>query len=162
MKKLAIFLILLVMIFAGVILYGLFQSNLQVVSKGLEVYFATDVPQLFDQHKTEVENKGFIGTLIRNEPLGYAEDYVYRRYSLRVKNNGLVDAEMVEIQIAPEDEDVLYYGENGKVDIKAGETKEIWCVLLSKKDTPDVRNFFLTYYLWGNPQEVKFTYDNTK
>lgn len=162
MKKLAIFLILAVLLVAGVILYGLFQARLQVIGKDLQVYSAADVPDWFERDKTAVERSALLGTMIQSGNLGSAQDYVYHVYTLRVKNTGLVDAEMVELQIAPEAQDVLYYGESGKVDIKAGETRDIWCVLLTEGRSHDVRNIYLTYYLWGNPQEVKFTYDNTK
>ena len=61
----------------------------------------------------------------------------------------------------PIGEDVLFYGEGGEVVIEKGQTRDIWCVLLSKGQTHDVRNMYITYYLWGHPYEVKFTYDNT-
>lgn len=162
MKKLAIFLILLVMAAAGVLLYGLFNADLKVLSKDLQVYSAGQLPEWFQRDRAAVEQDALLGTRISNEQLGDAADYVYRVYTMRVKNSGLVDAEMVELQIAPEGQDVLYYGENGRVDIKAGETRDITCILLTKGHTHDVRNIYITYYLWGNPQEVKFTYDNTK
>ncbi len=165
MKKLAIFLILAVLVIAGLLLYGLFQGRLQVIAKELEVHSAAETQawfHRFERDKTAVERNALLGTKIRSGELGNAQDYVYRVYTLRVKNPGFVDAEMVEIQLAPDDRDVLYYGESGKVDIKAGETRDIWCVLLTEGNTPNVRNFYLTYYLWGNPHEVKFTYDDTK
>lgn len=162
MKKTAIFLILAVLIVSGVILYGLFNANLQVIGKDLQVYGANELPDWFEKDKTAVERNALIGTRIRQGEVGNAEDYQYHVYTLRVQNKGLVDAEMVEVQIAPTAGDVLYYGENGKVDIKAGETRDIFCVLLCDKGSHAVRNIYLTYYLWGHPNEVKFTYDNTK
>ena len=162
MKKLAIFLIVAVLLVAGVILYGLFQARIQVIGKGLQVLSAADLPDWFEKDRTAVERGALIGTQIKSGPLGNARDYEYRIYTMQVKNPGLVDAEMVEVQIAPEGKDVLYWGETGNVVIKAGETRDIWCVLLTEGKSHDVRNIYITYYLWGNPQEVKFTYDNTK
>ena len=165
MKKLAIFLILTVLVVAGLILYGLFQSRLQVIGKSLTFRSADqdqEWAQRFEAQKADMAINALQGTPIKNGPLGDAGNYVYREYTLMVKNPGLVDAEMVEIQIAPVAGDVLYWGESGKVDIKAGETRNIKCYLLTEGNTHNVRNFYLTYYLWGNPQEVKFTYDDTK
>lgn len=163
MKKLAIFLILVVLLVAGLILYGLFQSRVQVIGKSLAFHLADqEWAQQFEAHKADMEINALQGTPVKNGPLGDAANYVYREYTLRVKNPGLVDAEMVEIQMAPVDGDVLYWGEGGKIDIGAGETRDIKCFLLTEGNTHNVRNFYLTYYLWGNPQEVKFTYDDTK
>lgn len=161
MKTFAILMMVLVLAAAGVVGYGLFHTTLQVIGKDVQVFSAQSQPQQFEQLKVAVERNALIGTRLKNEMLTGPENYTYQVYTLRVKNPGLVDAEMVEIQIAPLGKDVLYYGEEGEVVIPAGQTRDLWCVLLTEGETHAVRNLYITYYLWGHPYEVKFTYDNT-
>lgn len=161
MKGFAILMMVVVLAMAGVVGYGLFNTALQVIGKDVQVFSAQSQPAQFEQLKVAVERDALIGTRLKNEVLSDAGKYTYHVYTLRVKNPGLVDAEMVEMQIAPIASDVLYYGETGEVVIKAGETRDIWCVLLTEGQSHDVRNMYITYYLWGHPCEVKFTYDNT-
>ncbi len=161
MKTFAILMVVAVFAAVGVVGYGLFNTSLQVIGKDVQVFSAASQPAQFEQLKVAVERNALIGTQIKSGNLGNADEYTYHVYTLRVKNPGLVDAQMVEMQIAPIGEDVLFYGEGGEVVIEKGQTRDIWCVLLSKGQTHDVRNMYITYYLWGHPYEVKFTYDNT-
>ncbi len=161
MRTFAIVMVI-VLIAAGLLVgYGLFNTTLQVIGKDLQSFTAAERPAEFEQIRTMVERDALLGTKLKSGHLGNAENYQYRVYTLRVKNPGLVDARMTEIQIAPMGNDVLYYGETGEVIIEAGKTRDIWCVLLTEGNTHDVRDMYITYYLWGNPHEVKFTYDNT-
>ena len=67
---------------------------------------------------------------------------------------------MVETQIAPLEGDALFYADPGEKIIKAGETGDVQCVLLAKGRPHPVRDLYVTYYLWGHPQEVKYTYES--
>lgn len=161
MRTFAIIMMVAVLAAVAVVGYGLFNTTLQVIGKDLQVFSAAEKPAEFEQLRTMVERNALIGTHLKSGELGSAENYQYRVYTLRVKNPGLVDARMTEIQIAPLGSDVLYYGEEGEVVIEAGKTRDIWCVLLTEGQTHNVRDFHITYYLWGTPHEVKFTYDDT-
>lgn len=161
MKKAAIFMIVLVVVLAGGIVYGLFNTSLRVIGKGLQVMPAAERIEEFQQLQTAVKQRSLIGTILQSDDLTAAADYTYYSYTLRIKNPGLVSAEMVELQIAPISEDVLFYGESGEVVIGPGETRDVRCVLLARGTPHAVRDFYITYYLWGHPHEVKFTYDNT-
>ena len=94
--------------------------------------------------------------------MGPAENYSYYIYTLRLKNNGLVPAEMVEMQVSPIDADVLFYGDTQETVIPPGGEKDVWVVLLTEGTPHSVRDLYITYYLWGHPQEVKYTYDNAR
>ena len=67
---------------------------------------------------------------------------------------------MVELQIAPIESDVLFYCDTKETIIPAGETRDVWCVLLTQGTPHAVRDIYITYYLWGHAQEVRYTYDN--
>ena len=157
MKATAIALIVLVLAAGGVLGYALFHTNLQVVAKGMQI-----LPGEFEQLKLKAGQGSLLGTLLKTGGMGEAKDYSFYVYSLRLKNNGLVAAEMVEMQIAPIAQDVLFYGAAEETVIPPGETRDVWCVLLTEGSPHAVRDLYITYYLWGHAQEVKFTYDDAR
>lgn len=161
MKGVAIALIVAVFLAVGLIGYGLFNTTVQVIGKGLDTTPAADLQGDFEALRTAVSQGSFQGTVFKSGELGDARNYTQRVYLLRIKNPGLVRAEMVELQIAPIAQDVLFYGDTNEIDIAPGETRDVWCVLLTEGETHDVRDIVITYYLWGHAHEVRFTYDNT-
>lgn len=161
MKKIAIILAVLVVVFAGVLGYGLFNTNVKVLAKGLQTIPAAQRAQEFSSLRQALENGSLQGTPLRTAALGDAAGYSFYLYTLRLNNPGLVPAEMVELQLAPIDADILYYGETEEIILQPGETRDVWCMLLTQGTPHAVRDFYITYYLWGHAHEVKFTYDNT-
>lgn len=161
MKAAAIVLIVLVLAVGGCLGYGLFNTTVQVIGKGLQAFPATDRAGEFDALRAAKEQNSLQGTVFQGGSLGPASDYSYYIYTLRLHNPGLVEAQMVELQIAPIAQDVLFYGETGEVTLPPGGTRDVWCVLLTQGAPHAVRDIYVTYYLWGHPYEVKFTYDNT-
>ena len=160
MKTVAIILTLLVLIAAGCLGYALFNTDLHVVGKSLEVLPAAQRTAEFDALKTAVQRQSLLGTVLKTGEIGAAEDYSYYIYTLRLENKDLVPAEMVELQIAPIENDVLFYCDKKETIIPAGETRDVWCVLLTQGTPHAVRDIYITYYLWGHAQEVRYTYDN--
>ena len=161
MKTAAIVLIVLVLAAGGCLGYGLFNTSLQVIGKGLQTLPAQERAEEFEALRTALERNSLQGTLLRSGELGAASEYSYYVYTLRLHNPGLVEAQMVELQIAPLSPDILFYGETQEVTIPSGGTRDVWCVLLTQGTPHAVRDIYVTYYLWGHPHEVKFTYDNT-
>ena len=159
MKTAAIVLMVLALLVGVCLCYGLYHTQLQVAGKGLEVLPALERLSQFDALKTAVQEQSLQGTVIRNAPLGSAENYTYYIYSLRLKNLGLVPAEMVEMQIGPTDNDILFYGDSQEIVIPPGQSKDVWCVLLTDGTPNALRDIYVTYYLWGHPQEMRYTYD---
>ena len=162
MKKAAVVLIVLVLLLTAAIGYELFRTTLQVTGKNVQVFPATERESEFSALQRAADNNAVQGTLLRRVEWQGAENYTYHVYTLRLKNPGLIRAEMVELQIAPIPEDILFYGEGGEVTLGPGETKDLSIVLLTEGQPHPVRDIKITYYLWGHPQEVKFTYDNAR
>lgn len=165
MKTTAILLMILVLAVGGILGYGLFNTSIIVTGKSLQTFSALDRPDEFLSLKYAVEQNSLLGTILHSGQLGEAGEYTYHVYTLRLKNPGLVDAEMVEMQVAPLSQDVLFYtptdvyGHTEEIVIPAGETRDIWCVLLTRGTPHAVRDLRITYYLWGHPHEVKYTYE---
>ena len=162
MKTAAIVMIVLVLAVGGALGWALFNTNLRVIAKGMQVYPAQERIGEFEQVKLAANQRSLLGTLLKTGGLGEAKDYSFYVYSLRLKNNGLVPAEMVEMQISPIAQDVLFYGAEEEIIIMPGESRDVWCVLLTEGAPTAVREIYITYYLWGHAQEVKFTYDDAR
>ena len=160
MKTAAIVLMVLVLAVGACLGYGLFNSTLQVTGKGLQIISALDRTGEFEALRNALGEGSLLGTILNRQQLGSADQYSYYVYTLRLHNPGLVPAEMVEMQIAPIQQDVLFYGETQEIIIPPQGTRDVWCVLLTQGTPHPVRDLFVTYYLWGHPHEVKFTYDN--
>ncbi len=161
MKRAAIALMILLLIFAGIVGWALLHTNLKVIGKSLQSIPASEREEEFAALREAVRQQSLIGTQVKSGELGDASDYSYYVYTLRLKNDGLADAEMLEVQIAPLDGDILFYGEKEEIILRAGDTRDVWCVLLTTGNPHPVRDIYVTYYLWGHPQEVKYTYDSS-
>ncbi len=155
-------LIVLVLAVGGALGWALFNTNLQVIAKGMQVFPAQERIGEFEQVKLAANQRCLLGTLLKTDGVGEAKDYSFYVYSLRLKNNGLVPAEMVEMQISPIAQDVLFYGAEEEIIIMPGTSRDVWCVLLTEGSPTAVREIYITYYLWGHAQEVKFTYDDAR
>ena len=153
---------MLVLVAGGTLGYALFSTNLAVTAKGLQVLPARDRAAEFEALRLSARQKSLLGTLLKSGEWGGAEDYSFYLYSLRLKNNGLVPAEMVEMQVAPIENDMLFYGDTQETVIPPGGEKDVWVVLLTEGTPHSIRDLYITYYLWGHPQEVKFTYDDAR
>lgn len=159
MKTAAIVLIVLVLLVGGALCWGLFHTDLEIIGKGLETLNGAERQEDFERLRTAVDRQSLTGTVFKSDALGAPSEYSFYMYTLRLKNSGLVPAEMVEVQISPFSGDVLFYGEEGEIDLSPGQVRDVWCVLLTKGAPSPIRDIYVTYYLWGHPQEVKFTYD---
>ena len=162
MKTAAILLTVLVLLVGGCLGWALFHTNLQVTGKALQTLPAQDRAAQFDALRAAVSRQSLLGTVVKSGEMGPAENYSYYIYTLRLKNAGLVPAEMVEMQISPIAADVLFYGDTQENVIQPGQEKDVWCVLLTEGTPHAVRDIYVTYYLWGHPQEVRFTYDDAR
>lgn len=160
MKKAALIALAVTVVTAVVLMYALFNTALVVEGKALQAFPASEREAEFSVLRQEVSQMSLHGTMLRGAALEQSERYVYRVYTLRLKNPCLIKAEMVEMQIAPIAQDILFYGQEDEIAIAPGESRDVWCVLLTEGETHDVREMKITYYLWGHPHEVKFTYDN--
>ncbi|MBQ4075248.1 MAG: hypothetical protein IJD39_08605 [Clostridia bacterium] len=159
MKTAAIVLVILVLVVGGLFGYGLFNTSLQITGKNLQTFSALERQDEFNSLRIAMEQNSLLGTVLHHGALGSPDEYSYYVYTLRLENPGLIDAEMVEIQIAPISQDVLFYGPTEEIIIPAGQTRDIWCVLLTKGAPHVVRDLHITYYLWGHDHEIKYTYN---
>lgn len=157
MKYLAIFLTLLALALGSLTVYELVNTQLQVTGQDRQTQDASEQMDEYNLLKTAVLHKSLEGTTFSDE-VPEANLCRFDTYTVRLKNNGLLPVEMVEIQLSQEDGDILYYGSGSEVTIAPGETKDVWVKLLTGGNDIAARDMYITYYIWGHPQTEKFTY----
>lgn len=162
MKKAAIIACVLALLCAGLLAYGLVNTRLQVVPAGVQAIPAQESLAEFERLRRAVENKSLIGTAYTAMVPGEASDYRLVVYTLQVENKGLIPAEMVELQVSPQDGDIACYAlPDSLPDITVPPRGQatLRCVLLtSNQRDQNLRELHVTYYIWGNPFTVKITY----
>ena len=158
MKYIAILSVLVLIVALVGVGYLYMNASIEVDTVSV---IATDAPSqeaLFNELKTQVRLGAVIGTpYIGKTELTGAEDYQFYTYTVRLKNNSTVSADMVELQITPMSGDILQIGSSADVKLPAGQTVDATATILTSKNMHPIREVVVTYYVWGVPFSVKTT-----
>lgn len=158
MKTVAILLVLTVLVAGTAIGYLYMSSNVTIDHVNVVAVDGADQTELFENLKGQIRENRLIGTPFQTADLGEADEYVFYRYTVTLKNDTAVKAEAAELQITPLEGDVLQMGDTEEHVIRAGTTGEITGVLLTGKDSKNVRELTVSFYIWGLPFTLKTTY----
>ncbi len=162
MKWTALILIVCVLVVGCAAGYELLNTQLQVTGQGLSIVAAADRAEEFQILQTAMSRNSLEGTVFQSGELSSAENYAFKIYTLRLKNNGLLPAEMIEIQLSPGTGDILYYEEGDEIGLAPGATRDVWVSLLTEdRSGGTARDIYVTYYIWGHPVSMKFTYSGS-
>lgn len=158
MKYIAILSVLvLIVALVGV---GYLYTTASIVVDAVSV-IATDAPSqeaLFNELKTQIRLGAVVGTpYISATELSGAEDYQFYTFTVRLKNNSTVPADMVELQITPMAGDILQIGSSTDVKLPAGQSVDATATILTTKNMHPIREVVITYYIWGAPFSMKTT-----
>lgn len=169
MKYVAVFMVVLVLLAGALGIYTYANVKLQVAGIELQAYPATQQETDFLGWQAAVDNGAVTGTAFTESIPGTAENYSYFVYTLRLRNKGLLDAEMVEIQPVPVNGDVLSYSTtdmasiNANTVIPSGSERDVWTVVITSRQNQEnhivTRSFYITYYVWGIPVTVTAVYN---
>ncbi len=166
MKKIAVILSILALAMLGVTLWGVIGAQLGLTVEGVRALPQSEFEQRFVRLSEQIENGGVRGVVYENSPLGPMDGYVILEYTIRVENQGLIPAQMLEALVVPLKGDVLCISQqefdgmdvNAPVNAPAGRQMRLRCYLLTKKDQHAVRDLQVSYYVWGQPIIRKVTY----
>ncbi len=175
MRIAAVILLAVALVIGGVALWGYQNAQLQVSFGQVEALESAVHPQEFEQLFALLSRNAARGVVF-GQVDGPASDYVILQYTMRVRNRGLVAAEMLEAQISPREGDVLCYSQqeasgqdvNVPVSVAPGQEILFRCYLLTSKAVGaegcalrpqhPVREVHVSYYVWGNPFFLRLTY----
>lgn len=156
--KLLAGLLVIALLFAGCGVVWLYlDATVTVEATGAVVVEAAAQPALFDQLSQQMANNAVVGTTFRQTALDDPSQYQFTVYTVRLKNNCFVTADMVELQVSPMDGDVLQIGQTTALALQSRSTGDISATVLSTIGSHTVRELTVTWYMWGYPFTVKTT-----
>ena len=157
MRFLAVLLVFALLLSGCGVVWLYLDATVTVEATGAAVVEASAQPALFQQLQQQMRNKAVIGTTFRQTDLDNADDYQFTVYTVRLKNNCFITADMVEVQVSPMEGDILQVGQSAALALSARSTGDIQTTVLSTIGTHTIRELTVTYYMWGLPFTVKTT-----
>lgn len=158
MKYAAIFTVILLIASLIGVGYLYLTANVTVEAVGVTAVEASTQAALFEDLRLQQEEHRVLGTSYASTPLGDAANYQFFTYTVRLKNNCFVTADMVEVQVTPMDGDILQIGDGTAYALPARTTGDISATILTDIRMHAVRELNVTYYMWGVPFTIKTTY----
>ena len=158
MKYAAIFMVLVLIASLVGVGYLYLTANVTVQAVGVTAVEASAQPALFEELARQVESRQVLGTTYTSAPLGGIENYQFYTYTVRLRNNCFVTADMVEVQVTPMEGDVLQIGDDTARALPARATGDITATILTDVNMHSVRELNITYYMWGVPFNLKTAY----
>ena len=158
MKYIAILSVLVLIVALVGVGYLYMTANIVVEATGVIATDASSQEALFTELKNQVRLGAVVGTpYVGETELSGPEDYQFLTYTVRLKNNTTVPADMIELQITPMAGDVLQIGSSADVKLPAGQTVDATATILTAKSMHAIREVSITYYIWGAPFTMKTT-----
>lgn len=158
MKYIAIFTVLLLIASLIGVGYLYLTSNVTVEAIGVVAVEASTQPEMFERLCQQVESHSVIGTAFTSQPLGDISNYQFYTYTIRLKNNCFLTADMVEVQVTPMQGDVLQLADDTARALPARTTGDLGATILTDINMHSVRELNISYYMWGVPFTIRTTY----
>ena len=158
MKPLAILLMLVVLASLLGTAYLYTSCNVQVQQVQLLAQEASSQERTFSSLRQQIEHTSVQGILFDNTPLGEIEDYQFLTYQVTLSNTCYIPADMIEMQITPQNGDVLQIGDSTNHTLRARAQDTCSVTLLTSRESDPVREIQITYYLWGIPFYLRANY----
>jgi len=158
MRVLTIILLIVFLALAGLTGYLYLNTNVMVTGIDCAAVDALDQPELFQRLKEQADGGTFAGTPFDISEFGEEKDYQFFTYTVRLRNDSFVRAEVAEVQVTPMNGDVLQTAAENAVAIPARGRGNVQAVILTKKEMHSIRELTITYYLWGLPFSERVTY----
>lgn len=158
MKYFAIVTVLILIVTLVGVGYMYMNANIFVEAVGVVATDALNDEARFYELREQLRLNAVAGTpYVPAQELSGPEDYQFLTYTLRLKNNCAVTADMVELQVTPMSGDVLQIGTYEDVKLPAGQTADVSATILTSKNMHAIREVVITYYIWGAPFTMKTT-----
>ena len=158
MKYIAIFTVLLLIASLIGVGYLYLTSNVTVEAIGVVAVEASTQPEMFERLRQQVESHSVIGTAFTSQPMGDISNYQFSNYTIRLKNNCFLTADMVEVQVTPMQGDVLQLADDTARALPARTTGDLGATILTDINMHSVRELNISYYMWGVPFTIRTTY----
>ncbi len=158
MKYIAILSVLVLIAALVGVGYLYMSANIFVEAVGVVAVDAPSQSDAFEALKEQVRLGAVLGTpYVPAQELKDAEHYQFFTYTVRLRNNCAVPADMVELQVTPMSGDILQIGSYQDVKLPAHQTTDVTATILTDVNMHAIREVNVTYYIWGVPFTMKTT-----
>lgn len=168
MKYAAIFMAVLVAVGLMLGVYTYANAHLTAAAVSMNAAQGFEKPEDFAALQNAMDHNALLGTAYADSLPGSSLDYVFETYTFRLRNGGLIGAEMVEIEPIPLEGDVLSYTTldtaqvNANLTVPARQERDAWCVVVHSANQDELlrrqRKFRVTYYMWGMAKTMTVSY----
>lgn len=159
-KYIAIFLLILVIVAMAGVSWLYMTARVTVEATGVTAYEASSQPELFALLSEQVRNNAITGTAFSTSLLDDITQYQFYTYTVRLRNDCLLDAESVEIQVTPMTGDMMQLADLTPATLDARSTRDMQATILTDVQMHGVREVNITYYMWGIPFTLRTTCGN--
>ncbi len=149
MRIVAWVLVVVTAIVGALIAYSLYAAELSVSMGEVRVVPASDMAEQFQRLQQATRERAVIGRQFQVNELGDAYAYEFHIYTARVRNNGLIPADWIRLDVEPGPGDVLQVDGEGASMLPAMSSGELQAVVLAQKGSTTARKFSLTYFIWS-------------
>lgn len=132
-------------------------GELILTAQGVETHAASEWQEEYDAVYAALSKDALLGVQLNGDAPEDGRGCVFKVYTLRLANRGLIPADMVEIEFASMPDDIAYWPGQSRATVPAQSEREVQVYLLTRETASPARDLIVTYYLWGHPQRVKFT-----
>ena len=158
MKYFAIITVLILIATLVGVGYLYMNANVFVEAVGVIATDAVSQYELYEDLRDQLRLGAVTGTpYIAATALIGPENYQFLTYTIRLRNNTSVPADMVELQVTPMAGDVLQIGSFEDVKLPAGRSVDATATILTDVNMHPIREVTITYYIWGVPFTMKTT-----
>lgn len=158
MKYFAILTVLILIVTLVGVGYMYMTANIYVEAVGVIAQDASSQYSQFAELQDQLRLGAVRGTpFVPQQELGDAANYQFLTYTVRLKNDCAVPADMVELQITPMAGDILQIGAFTDVKLPAGQSVDATATILTDRNMHSIREVVVTYYIWGVPFSLKTT-----
>ena len=158
MKYFAIITVLILIATLVGVGYLYMNANVFVEAVGVIATDAVSQYELYEDLRDQLRLGAVAGKpYIAATELSGPENYQFLTYTIRLRNNTSVPADMVELQVTPMAGDVLQIGSFEDVKLPAGRSVDATATILTDVNMHPIREVTITYYIWGVPFTMKTT-----
>lgn len=156
MRSVAVVVLLITVIGAGAVLYGVKMMAPQIVSATATATSATQVQEAFDMIMEQVADGRFTGHVFADAGALTAEQCAFMTYSVRLANRGFFPAEWIALSVSPRMDaqngncDVLQLDDAGAYVLAAGAQGDMSTTVLTTLAPEDTRGVLeVSCYVFG-------------
>jgi len=150
--------LLLITICVGVLIaYSLYAAELKVTQAEVQVVSAGDMITEFQALHRAVQERALLGKQFQEGPTDDPGAYEFHIYTVRLRNNGLIPAEWIRLDVQAEAGDVLQSDGESAGQLQALSSGEVQLTVLARRGAGAARQLSLTYFVWSRSYSIPFT-----